>query len=401
MNENLTFKITPQVLYQKQFNGRFSCCFCTTEGKLSELNHTKICFPITGVAGPQRTQKTIVQAIRNQTFGFEKGKFTHFFKLEYFSPNFFVGIDIMHNILLGVAKSLFKKLFEKGSTYFLSDKECSILQCALAAVKLPPNFHRKMPSKLKNLKAMDILLILLYGCDLFSFVAAPFPQLLQSLKEIVILSFEDSLELQDVSCLKSLIRDFRKLFQATFGESKMSHNIHMMLHLHRDILLFGPVGFHSLFSFEGFNHELAKMTKTTNNYDRKQLANFNAESILKKYLNKLFKFDARFKTLYKNLKENRRKKNPYVKISKYFFSKNEKNFAELNDGRKGKIELLYSEDDFDLVFTEASSKIVSIIQQHQIAFQLVKTHGLKRNFMSGELEKTDNFEKVANISQLF
>jgi len=291
-----------------------------------------------------------------------------------------------------------------------------MLQSTIASVILPPNFHRSMPKRLKSLKATDVLLFLLYACDCFAFIPSPFPQLLNLLKEIVVICLQESLSSQDISCVKSLVRDFLKIYQQTFGESSMSHNLHLLRHLHRDLLLFGTVHSHIMFSYEGFNHELKQITTTTFNYDRKQLINFNSESLMHRYLSKLIKHEPSFAELHKKLKELRKKKNPYLKINNFFFPKNGDSYVQLNDNRVGKFLIremstqdiagenaqeFLENDTFSFTFTDSKSKEVSLVKMNDIKHQMIKTHRLDINMQTGKLQKTSVFEKVEQITNFF
>ena len=64
----------------------------------------------------------------------------------------------------------------------------------------------------------------------------------------------------------------------------MTHNLHLLTHLSRDLFLFGPAWTHIMFRFEGYNHILNKKIHTTGQYEKGAIIEFNMKPKLDNYL---------------------------------------------------------------------------------------------------------------------
>ena len=61
----------------------------------------------------------------------------------------------------------------------------------------------------------------------------------------------------------------------------MVHNTHLLLHLSRDLYLFGPSWTHMMFRFEGFNHLINNSIHTGSNFEKGAILDFNMNPIVK------------------------------------------------------------------------------------------------------------------------
>lgn len=396
------------VLLQKQFNGYFSCCFCDVKGEISPHNKTKICFPILDSNGNPippsklRTKLSIIQDIIDGKKGFEKfkGNFCQFFMLHYFSPCFFVGIDPMHMILLGIMRTLVKFLSNKSSVFYITPQQTKIIENSIQKIKLPPNWHRNMPTRLCNCKAIDYLLLLFYGIDCFEWISQEYYSMLSILRNISWLSFQDAISEGDIAQIRNFSLSFLVKFETNFGSSKMTHNTHLLKHLYRQVLLFGPCSSNSMFSYEGFNHDLIQSATSTTNYLKRITLHFNFELFMAPLLKKMCEREPKFKDLIETLFNIKKKPTPFTKIGNYYFSRtrlNCTNYVELEDGQRGKISFPVPFEGDCLIF-ENSEKVSTIISVSEVKLQLIKCYSLKK--VENFLQHSKVFKPVCDISAL-
>lgn len=68
-----------------------------------------------------------------------------------------------------------------------------------------------------------------------------------------------------VDAAEEMLRDFYVLFPELYGESKCTHNVHLLTHLTKYVSLWGPLRTHSAFGFESKNGQLKRLFHGKNN----------------------------------------------------------------------------------------------------------------------------------------
>lgn len=267
-------------LLMKTFTGNSSCCFCDETGvslekprKNGKKKKKYVCWPITPDHNI-RMKDSIIEDAANKKNGFIG--LTQLFLLPYFSPHIISGLDFMHCVLLGVAKKLLSTL-QQPSPFRISPTIYGNLQNLISSIKFPANYHRKLES-LKNLKAIEYLLLVLYANRCFDFIRNNFASLIDSLHHITKICFKPMIQKEDIEEVYNLSFKLRKEFQIKMGRNRMVHNLHLLSHISRDLALFGPSWTHSMFHFESFNHLLNKNIHTNNNFEKKILVCHSSDS---------------------------------------------------------------------------------------------------------------------------
>lgn len=325
-----------KILLQKKFSGEFSCCFCNEQGQGTPVG---LRFPHR--KSTMRTKTEILKDIFYKRHGFEQG-YCHFFKLSYFSPHMFVILDSMHCLLLGIGWFLLSSLTNTGTPFTILDEtHFTFLFSMLSRFKLPYNYHRKLATFFSG-KAIEILLIFLYCSEFFTFIGPDYSYLCKSFNKILQLTFQKTISMSDIAEMEFEIDRFSKKFLEMFTLAHMTHNIHLLSHLPRDVLLYGPPSNHSMFKFEGFNHTLKSTLKTTQNYEKRLFSDYSLHyNVLASLKHRIVKQPI-LKVLLDKLESLKRKDNKGVLFQGvYIGHKRKKNssYVQLKNGEIGQLEL--------------------------------------------------------------
>ena len=387
------------VLLQKLFNGYDSCCYCYEHGTPIERitksgkKHTTICFPIKGNSAKYRTKMSTMFDIYNSRRGFEKG-YCQFFKLNYFSPNSIVCLDMMHNTMLGIGKKLLGML-STPSPFRISKKRIAIIENHLRDIKFPKNYRRKL-NGLSNLKAMDVFLIFLYCTDFFRFVPNGFYDLAVNLRTIFKESFNTQITPSSLQIIKENCTNFVAEYQKKCGILNCTHNFHLFLHLHEDLMNFGPAWTHSMFLFEGLNHQLNMDVHTTNNFEKRLMKNYQTRGEIKLKISEKLKQKSVFYVLLKKIKDLSKKKEKTGNLGVLFgkLGKHYNTWAILKNGSLGQIE---KRKDL-LFFHHPTTGDARLIDESEILQPVIQTYILRN--VNNKIEEEVIFEPILFISDL-
>lgn len=212
-------------------------------------------------------------------------------------PNFdvisSVPFDYMHSILIGITKKLL--MFWTGGIkqhsqnlpnnfIFAIDKRFNDL-----SQYIPQEFQRTLNENsrkhplhdVSRWKATELRQCLLYtGMVAFrEFLSKKtYDHFIQLCVSIRILS-TDNISNDYITFAKKLLVHFVSTFSEIYGETYMSHNIHITLHIADDVRKYGPLNSYSAFPFESFMQPLKKKIKNSVK-PLQQLAHRYAESRL-------------------------------------------------------------------------------------------------------------------------
>ena len=374
-----------KVLLQKAHNGRFSCVFCEEKGKNCVTNKRKIVFPFKH--SNLRTKASIVKNIIEKKKGFF-GEFCQLFRISCFTPNLFTAIDLMHLILEGIAKKLFKELTLKSSPFYCEKFKRNTIEKNISLIKLAPNWHHVMPTSLKKISALQSLFVIVYGTGCFTCVGEDFMSLMNGIKEIVVLALKPEINVDDMATIRSMCNNFLAKYQQLMGEKYMTHNLHLLKHLYRDIYLLGPSWTHIMFQFEGFNHDINKLQTSRANFYKRIILNYNEQCEAESMIKKIIENNPPLKFIYDQLQKLREKSCPYERINGFCFPRRRgqySNYAKLINGKVGEI-----------VFKEAKTN-----QNLQIFFKEIDMNNLGRNHHKIEIKKEEIEKQVIVTRKLF
>lgn len=183
-----------------------------------------------------------------------------------------VPIDSMHNVFIGVTKQLFKLwILVRKRPYSITVKNINLLSQRIFAIakQLPSEFSRT-PRTLKHLKrykATEFRQYTLYTLIIILKDILP-PKYYNHFLKFhcavrILCSPDDCIKNNDLA--NELLRDFVKEFGTLYGYHNLSHNVHSLLHLSKDVKNFNcPLDSYSAFKFENFLQYLKKLCR--NNY---------------------------------------------------------------------------------------------------------------------------------------
>ena len=192
-------------------------------------------------------------------------RYSELLKLPYFDPPRMLIIDPMHNLFLGTGKRMLNIWLESSllsSSQFRQTQECVdsfIMPSDVGRIprKIETGFSSFTADQFKNwitIFSIPALFQILTG------------EHLECWRHFVLacrILCKHSLSMDDISLADALLMCFCRRVQHLYGESAVTPNIHLHVHLKEELLNYGPVYEFWLFSFERFNGILGN--QPTNN----------------------------------------------------------------------------------------------------------------------------------------
>jgi hypothetical protein len=245
----------------KGHSGYFGCGYCTQEGIYA---YDRVTFPDNTC--PLRTDEEYALVMENNQL----------------SPSPFIGIvplfsnfppEYMHLVCLGVTRKLLHYYFtaNKGRRQpcRLSQRQINEVGEAVDFIRdfFPCDFQRKprTPSFFEHFKASELRTYLLYIAPIvlkkhLDDIYYKHFLLLHFAMYVFISSQFTHLYDCAARCIELFVHDM----PALFGSESVIYNVHVLLHLHKFVLLHGPVDSFSAFPFENFLSLLKRRIKTNN-----------------------------------------------------------------------------------------------------------------------------------------
>lgn len=252
------------VLCAKQFNGKHGCSVCLHPGTLVSRNH-RVYLPGDYVS---RTHYSVVaDAERAKQNGeavngiISNSPLTSILDLVDSIP-----VDYMHAVLEGVTRLLLKAWFlscNHGEPYYLGNKLGTIDKLLLkqrppCELSRPP---RSLAKHMKYWKASELRNWLLYYS---------LPLLLPNLPSLYLhhyallvcamhILLQNEISAAQIDAADEMLHDFCLLLPELYGETRCTHNAHLLTHLAKYVRLWGPLWTHSAFGFESMNGQLKNL----------------------------------------------------------------------------------------------------------------------------------------------
>ncbi len=183
-------------------------------------------------------------------------RYTELLKLPYFNPSRMLAVDPMHNLFLGSAKRILKKVWiDKG---IIPEAKFDLIQNRIDKVVVPPDIGR-IPLKIRSgfsaftadqfknwilYYSVLVLRDIVVGNDLQCWCHFVLACSILCQHQIT----NEQLQLAD-----ALLLQFCKRCERMYGPEVITPNMHMHAHLSECIQDFGPVHVFWLFSFERYN----------------------------------------------------------------------------------------------------------------------------------------------------
>ena len=253
------------ILCTKYHSGYFSCSKCTLEG---EYLYNGVYFPVKDI---EKLKKYCNIHLRSDTEfknlqyigDYQRGE-TILCKLPFVGLVSNVPLDAMHLVYQGVMKHLIRLWIgdKKGKKqiFRLSEQQIEQVSLKLESLKnlLPCEFNRRSRSLAfwKQWKATEYRHFLLYfGPFLLKNVLEHkvYHNFLKLHLSILILNHQNLISNSDnIEYAESLLINFIYEFQEIYGKNNVTHNIHNLLHLAKDVKKYDTLESFSAFDFE--NH---------------------------------------------------------------------------------------------------------------------------------------------------
>lgn len=251
------------VLGVKTHNGYYSCTKCTIKGKYFD---GRICFPVKDGTNP--SLRTDEDFLNNKYEDYQIAE-TILNKISKFGPITDVPLDYMHLVCLGVVKKLILLWLTGPLSVRLSNNMINKISKRLIQIRnsVPYEFTRRPrslkhvrlwkatefrqfllytgPIVLKNILKKDIYINFLSLHIAITIIASP------------VFSKHDS----NINYAQSLLEYFVTSFTKIYDKQYVSHNIHNLLHICRDVKKYGPVDRFSAFKFENYMTHIKKLLR--------------------------------------------------------------------------------------------------------------------------------------------
>lgn len=201
--------------------------------------------------------------------------------------------DYMHAVLLGVCRQFANLWFSKSNhaeKFYLGEKVEKLLDSLLESIK-PISEISRTPRKMserQHWKAHEWLSwLLVYSLPLMRKV---FPmELVQHwslLVDAIVILLKKGVTKSEIFFAEKSLISFIQQTEEIYGLEHCSFNVHLLSHLPRSVLNWGPLYGHSAFAFENKNMELQKFVKSSNGVCL-QIYNFYRLKFLKWKLEKI------------------------------------------------------------------------------------------------------------------
>jgi len=274
-----------QVLNHQSFVAKYGCTFCYKQSSRTRLGQRYL------VSAPAelRTEETLredlkeLYAKRHMTNQFErvsrgvKGP-SLLMSLNGFILTKGVVVDYMHAICVGVVKHHIEMLLESTRKRFwlVMDEGNFAKKYLLAEIDRRIGLIQSNSSIIRELRPMtDVALwkasefrswLLFYMVvDLKGLLKEKYLLHFAILAKATYILLKSSVSMDEVKEAHRLFMLYTHFFQQYFGEENMRYNVHLLSHIARGVINFGPMWVHNSFLYEGKNRYLRSLTKSPNN----------------------------------------------------------------------------------------------------------------------------------------
>lgn len=182
-----------------------------------------------------------------------------------------VPLDYLHLVCLGVVRKLVRtwvkgRLPYRMKTYDVQQISCNLVKCKKY---FPRAFQRRPRSldEINHFKGSEFRSILLYtGVAVFYKIldSDKYKHFLLLHTAFYILLSTRASETVWNNLAKSLLQKFVQLAEKFYGAEFISYNVHGLLHINEDAILYGSLDNASTFSFENFMQVIKKILRSNN-----------------------------------------------------------------------------------------------------------------------------------------
>lgn len=247
----------------KSHNGYFGCGKCMQEGTYS--NHHMLFLESTA---PLRTDEDFKNRIQED----HHTGVSPFESIQLPMVSRFP-LDYMHLVCLGITKKLLLLWLSGYQTSRLNGRKIAELSEMLITMSkwVPKEFARKPRSvdELNRWKATELREFLLYLGPIVLQNILPGDNLLH----FNALNCAIQILCHPMDCFRNnqystdLLIQFVQIFKQLYGNDAIIYNVHNLLHINEDVLIFGPLDNFSAFPFENYMQSIKKMLRKADKYN--------------------------------------------------------------------------------------------------------------------------------------
>ena len=245
-----------------QFNGYYSCLYCTVEGKHTSHKHIFLPDEHHQPRSKHSIKKNVEDAEKQgSTVMGVKGKSVLSSSVDIVEA---VPVDYMHGVLEGVARRLLSAYVDSKNhmhCYYLG-RVTEEIDKRLKQIKPPQEFRRSPRSvcSMKQWKAAEFRAWLLYYClpVLSDLLPPKYIYHLSLLVSTMHILLGDMIPVGDVDKAQKMLELFYELTPQLYGEEICTANMHILIHLSQCVKNWGPLWGYSCFGFESMNGHLRK-----------------------------------------------------------------------------------------------------------------------------------------------
>lgn len=271
-----------QVLNMNQYNGKFSCAHCVSEGETFKTSGGGSVRIFRGTEFEQRTMQMVKEAADSAILSGKdiegiKGP-SVLLSVQHFDIVNATSIDYMHQVLLGIIRSFLKLWFNSTShkEVYYCGKQSDEFDRRIAMIK-PPDFIHRTPrsiATLKHWKASEyrtFLLFYMIPC-LQGILPSVYLEHSALLATGVYHLSKEVISPEDILLSQDCFKDFVSLVPTLYSPKLMTLNVHALLHLGDITKSLGSLADNSNFDFEDLMGEVKDCVHGTQYY-HKQIVN--------------------------------------------------------------------------------------------------------------------------------
>ncbi|EFN84418.1 hypothetical protein EAI_10745, partial [Harpegnathos saltator] len=183
-------------------------------------------------------------------------------------------VEWMHCVALGVCRQFIKMWFDSSfyEKHFYLGNQIYYVNKLLCSYK-PSLKVSRTPRKISDYKHWKahkfVIFLLFYSIPIFKEM---FPRKLlhhwSLLVDAISILLKTFILCSEILYVEKYIVEFVKNVEVLYGKEFMSFNVHLLLHLSRSVLIWGPLWAHSSFCYEDFNQELKNYVKSSHGVAR-------------------------------------------------------------------------------------------------------------------------------------
>lgn len=267
------FDLPAKAAFQKikQFNGYYACGYCLHPGKATDkgVRYTNMAEKIEMRTHPSMLATlSNVKRHRNDENYSKNGIYgiSPAIVFEYFDLVDSFAIDYMHAVTIGVVKRMINIWLSERihSSYICKDKQ-ELLDRRIRAIR-PCRFVSRLPRSLKQrklFKASEYRSLLLYYFPvcLKGILKSQFFHHFNLLSSSIYTLLKTSISADDLNTVEEKLNLFVEQYEKLYGESHMTMNVHLLLHITTSVKCLGPLWATSMFSFESNNATFGQSVK--------------------------------------------------------------------------------------------------------------------------------------------